>query len=227
MFNTTADTGTISGNTRSGYQRVAQIMLATAMLVGGNQAAVAQATTEQQTTNQQSATDRPSRWQFLVNSGILFPTGDQRDLFRRANLTAAQLTYVVRPGLAVTTIVGWARGRDRATVGEPKLDIFTYDVGAELRPARWMAGKTITFSPFVGLGAGGRSYHYHSLDVAAAHNLSAYVSAGGEIVHRRIGVRFELRDYVTGFKPLIGAGSSSARNDVVTMLGLRYIKRMP
>jgi hypothetical protein len=224
MFNTTADAVAISRNTRSAYQCVAQIMLATAMLVGRHQTAVAQAATEQQTTNQQSATESPSRWQFLVN---LYPTGDQRDLFARANLTAAQLTYVVKSGLAITTIVGWARGRDRAIVGEPKLDIFTYDIGAELRPARWMAGKTIIFSPFVGLGAGGRSYHYHSLDVAAAHNLSAYISAGGEIVIRRIGVRLELRDYVTGFKPLIGAGSSSARNDVVTMIGLRYLKRIP
>jgi hypothetical protein len=192
------------------------IVLAAAGFLGGSRAAVAQ-----------SAPDQKPRWEFVVNTGVLIPTAVQRDLTRRANLTAAQLSYVVRPGLAVTTIVGWARGRDRATAGEPKLDIFTYDVGAELRSARWMAGKAVTFSPFIGIGAGGRLYHYHSRDVAVANNLSGYVSGGGEIGVRRVRLRLELRDYVTGFTPPSGVGLGGTRNDVVAMIGLRYDKRTP
>jgi hypothetical protein len=42
---------------------------------------------------------------------------------------------------------------------------------------------------------------------------------------RRIRVRVEARDYVTGFKPLAGTGAAATRNDVVLMAGLRYARR--
>jgi hypothetical protein len=37
-----------------------------------------------------------------------------------------------------------------------------------------------------------------------------------------VGLRLEVRNYVTGFKPLVGAGKSDTRNEVVMMLGLRF-----
>ena len=47
--------------------------------------------------------------------------------------------------------VGIARilhgSRDLATAGSPKLDVFTYDVGAEVRANRWGADRTVTFTP--------------------------------------------------------------------------------
>lgn len=162
-----------------------------------------------------------SRFEFVVSSGGLLPTGDQRDALKRARMTIAQLSYAVRPYFAVTTSMGWARSRDVATTGAPKLDVFTYDVGAEMRADRWLAGKALTFTPFAGAGAGGRSYHYRSLDVDAAHNLAAYGSAGGELGYRRIRFRVEARDYVSGFKPVMAHGASGRRNDVTVMAGFR------
>ena len=158
-----------------------------------------------------------SRFEFIVSSGALLPTGDQRDALKRANMTIAQLSYAVRPYLAVTSSVGWARSRDIATVGAPKLDIFTYDVGAD----RWLSGRALTFTPFAGAGAGGRSYNYRSLDVDATNNLAAYGSAGGELGYRRIRFRVEARDHVTAFKPLTANGAAGRRNDVSVMAGLR------
>ncbi len=176
------------------------------------------------TARAQASVEQPSvlsRFEFVVSSGALLPTGDQRDALKRAKMTIAQLSYAVRPYLAVTTSMGWARSRDIATAGAPKLDVFTYDVGAELRADRWLSGKALTFTPFAGAGAGGRSYNYRSLDVDAAHNLAAYGSAGGELGYRRIRFRVEARDYVTGFKPLTGSGTAERRNDVSVMAGLR------
>jgi hypothetical protein len=170
------------------------------------------------------STARPSvlsRFEFVVSSGALLPTGDQRDALKRAKMTIAQLSYAVRPYLAVTTSMGWARSRDIAVVDAPKLDVFTYDVGAELRADRWLSGKALTFTPFAGAGAGGRSYNYRSLEVDATHNLAAYGSAGAELGYRRIRFRVEARDYVTGFKPLTGNGVSENRNDVSVMAGFR------
>jgi len=165
------------------------------------------------------------RWEFLMPSGALMPTGAQHHAIRSASLSAAQLTYVVRPSIAITSQFGWARSRDIVAAGTPKLDVFTYDVGAELRTARAEAGKASGFMPFAGIGVGGRSYNYRKLEVDATHNLSAYGSVGGELRVRRVGVRLEARDYVSGFKPLAGQGVGRTGNDVVVMAGLRLISR--
>ena len=178
-----------------------------------------------QSTETQPTAERKRGWEFLVSSGAVVPTGRERDAIKRGNLTAAQLSWVVRPALAVIATAGWARSRDIATAGDPKLDVFTYDLGAELRAKRWSARDAITFSPFAGVGAGGRSYNYRSLDLDATHNVSAYGSAGGELGIRRVRVRVEARDYVAGFKPLDGQGPARTGNDVVVMAGLRFVTR--
>jgi hypothetical protein len=178
-----------------------------------------------QTAEAEAKSNQKPRVEFLVASGAVLPTGVQRDAMKRGKLTAAQLSWVLRPAVAVTATAGWARSRDIATVDDPKLDVFTYDVGAEVRAPKTITGKAITFSPFAGAGAGGRSYNYRSLHVDATHNVGAYGSAGGELGIRRIRLRLEARDYVTGFKPLNGVGASRTGNDVVVMAGLRFVTR--
>lgn len=179
----------------------------------------------QQVSGAQTAPEQTRGWQLLVSNGTVMPTGAQREAVKRGKLTAAQLSYRVRPALALTATLGWARTRDIATVGDPKLDAFTYDVGAEVRAPRWTGGNTISFSPFAGVGAGGRSYNYRSLHVDATHNAAAYGSVGGELGIRRVRLRVEARDYVTGFKPLDGQGAARTGNDVVLMAGLRFVRR--
>jgi len=178
-----------------------------------------------QATEPRTGPEQKPGWELLVSSGIVVPTGAQRAAVRQGKLTAAQLSYVVRPALALTAALGWARTRDIATVGDPKLDAFTYDVGAEVRAPRWIGSTAINFSPFAGVGAGGRSYNYRSLAVGATHNAAAYGSVGGELGVGRVRLRVEARDYVTGVKPLAGEGASRTGNDVAVMAGLRFVTR--
>jgi hypothetical protein len=173
---------------------------------------------------QDAPAHRPG-WEFLVHSGTVIPTGAQRESVKRGKLTAAQLTYVAHPAVAVTATVGWARSRDIASAGDPKLDVFTYDVGAEFRAPRHSLGGRFSIRPFAGIGAGARSYDYRSLDMDATHNAAAYGSAGAELGSRRVRLRVEAREYVTGFKPLSGAGRADTRNDVAIMAGLRFAAR--
>jgi hypothetical protein len=186
---------------------------------------IATSTLSAQDTTAQSSTEKPARWELLVPSGTMLPTGTQRDVVKRGSITAIQVAYLVRPAFAITSTFGWARSRDVATAGDPKLDVFTYDIGAEARGPRWIAGNGVSLSPFTGIGAGGRSYNYRKLDVDATHNLSGYASAGAELGVRRVHVRLEARDYVSGFKPLSGQGSGRTGNDVVVMVGLRIVGR--
>ena len=164
---------------------------------------------------------QPHRWEFLMTSGAVVPTGAQRDAIKRGSLSAAQLTFVAQPNIALTATLGWARTNDVASIGDPKLDVFTYDIGAELRSNRWSSGQGVTLRTFAGIGAGARSYNYRNLDIDATHNAAAYGSMGGETGFRRVLLRIEARDYISGFKPLTGAGRTDTRNDVVVMAGLR------
>ena len=169
----------------------------------------------------QAAPDSASRFQFVVSSGALVPTGVQRDAIARAEMTTAQLSYLVRSNVAVTTSLGWSRSHDLMSASQPKLDVFTYDAGAELRGPNWTAGDNWSFMPLVGAGAGGRSYSYRSQSTESTHNLAGYASVGGEVGYSRVRLRVEARDYVTGFKALGGVGASGTRNDVALMVGFR------
>ena len=161
-----------------------------------------------------------NRWDLIMPGGLMIPTGAQRDAIDRAHLNALQISFAAAPAVVINGTVGWARSRDVGSVDEPKLDVFTYDVGAEIRAPR--LGDGVTFTPFAGLGAGARSYNYRSLDVDATHNPAAYASVGGELGKGRVGLRIEARDYLTGFKPLDGRAGTATRNDVVVLAGLRF-----
>jgi hypothetical protein len=161
-------------------------------------------------------------WELRVTSGALVPTGSQRNVLKDAPVTAAQLSWLVRPSLAITGTFGWARSRVLASGRSPTRDVFTSDVGVELRPAEWFANHKVSFSPFAGLGAGARSYDYRKGTADATHNLAGYGAVGGELGIGRVGLRLELRDYATGFKSLAGGGTSVTRNDAVMMIGMRF-----
>lgn len=173
---------------------------------------------------QAPAAPQTRRLEIRVPGGAFLPSGSLRQELKDGRLTALQLSYVLRPTLAVTGTFGWTGSRDLASAGTPRVDVFTTDFGLEARPTVWGRGR-VTFSPFVGAGAGARSYNYRSLDVDATHNLAGYVAAGGELGIRRVGLRVEVRDYVTGFKPLAGAGRGATRNDVMVMVGVRFNRR--
>lgn len=174
------------------------------------------------TASAQPSSEPARRVELRVTGGAFVPAGSQRDALGDAHLSALQVAWLVRPTLAITGTVGWARSRDLALTGSPKLDVFTSDIGVEARPVEWFAGRAITFRPFVGAGVGARSYNHRALNVDATHNIAAYGAVGGELGLGRVGLRVEARDYASGFKPLTGVGSASTRNDVSLLLGLRF-----
>lgn len=175
-----------------------------------------------QTAQSQTVSPRASHWEVRVASGAMMPTGDQRQVLRSGSLSVAQIAWVPQPSLAVTASFGWAKSRDLGTVGSPKLLAYAADLGVEARPIRWVTGGRMTFSPFIGLGAGSRSYDYRAQQTDATHNLAGYGSVGGELGVGRVGLRVEARSYLSGFKPLTGTGGSYVRGDVFVMAALRF-----
>ncbi|HEX6315925.1 MAG TPA: hypothetical protein VFZ73_13735, partial [Gemmatimonadaceae bacterium] len=170
---------------------------------------------------------RARTWEIRVPSGSFITTGAQGNQLKNAHLTAIQLSRVIGPHLALTGTFTWARSRDLTTAGSPKLDVFTSDVGVEVRSREWAAGRRVSLSTFAGIGAGARSYDYVKLEAGARNNLAGYAGAGGEIGVGRVALRIEARNYTTGFKPLAGAGKSDTRNDMVVMAAVRFNRRSP
>ena len=154
--------------------------------------------------------------------GAYIPTGDQRDLLKDAVLVGAQASWRVVPAFAVTGSFGWSPSKDRITAGDQTLDVFQYDVGGELRAASLYTAGVWDFTPFVGLGVGGRTYSYRDLNVDSKTNFDGYASLGGDVGFGPLALRVEGRDYVSQFKPLTGNGDSKTRNDIGLALGLSY-----
>lgn len=177
-------------------------------------------------TAQSSPSTPPSR-ELRFTGGAYIPTGSQRTFLQNAQASAMQLSLLVRPSLAVTGTFSWARSRDTKSANADKLDVFMSDVGVEARLAHRQVHRSVTFSPFIGLGAGLRSYNYRKLDVDATHNSAGYAAVGGELGVGHVGIRLEARNYASGFKPLAGTGKSEMRNDVNVMLGLRFNRQQP
>ena len=154
--------------------------------------------------------------------GAYIPTGDQRDFLKDAVLVGGQASWRVIPAFAITGTFAWSPSKDRMTAGDQTLDIFQYDLGAELRADSWYDGGLITLTPFVGLGAGGRTYSYRDLNVGNTTNFDGYGALGGDVGFGPVSLRIEARDYVSQFKPLSGSGDTKTRNDVGLVAGIAY-----
>lgn len=155
-------------------------------------------------------------------SGVMLPTGGQRHQLQRGALSAVQVAWRPRPTMAINGTLGWAKSRDLATAESPRVNAFAADLGAELSPNVWAAERLVSLTPFVGFGAGARSYDYRSRRADAQHNLAAYASMGGELGVRRVGVRIEARQYVNRFAPMAGSGDADWRSDMLLMAAVRF-----
>lgn len=168
---------------------------------------------------------RTNRLEFRVPGGTLVGTGTQRDLMKDGQVTAAQLSWAIRPRLAVTGTLAWGRSRDIAALGSPKLDVYMYDLGVELRSAERWVGESVSLKTFAGLGAGARSYNSRAIGEGATSHAAGYAAVGGELGMRRVGVRLEVRDYASGMRRSSTVGASGTGNDLVVMASLRLTRR--
>jgi hypothetical protein len=206
-------------STRTLTTTVIRRTLLTALGLGGLLVATASASAQDQVLTTPGAAS--GSFEIRPYVGAYVPTGDQRDLLKDAVLVGAQASWRATRHLAVTGTFGWAPSKDRVTAGDQTLDLYQYDVGAELRAPVWHAAGSWDFTPFVGLGVGGRTYNYRDLDnVDAKTNVAGYGALGGELGFGRLGFRLEARDYISRFEPLTGNGDATTRNDITIGAGL-------
>jgi hypothetical protein len=164
-------------------------------------------------------------WTLRFTSGALVATGDQRNSFKDAQLSAAGLSWRVLPSLSITGTFSWARSRALDVAGRGKVDVFTSDLGVEAETKTWSPSAAVRFKLFAGTGAGVRSYNYRNSAEDAAHHPAGYLAVGGDVSVGRMGLRLEARDYASRFTSPAGARTTDTRNDLVISAGLYFKKR--
>jgi hypothetical protein len=168
-----------------------------------------------------SAQERSPRPELRPFVGVHFPTGDQRSLFNDAVMLGAQGALELRPTFHVLATFGWVHGKNKYAVANDNVNLFAYDMGVEWNMIRAIEPNW-QLSPFLGIGAGGRTYSFRAPTLATRTCAAAYGALGTELQVRRVAFRVEARDNVFCYRAPIAGDESRTRNDVGLTFGIAY-----
>jgi hypothetical protein len=152
--------------------------------------------------------------------GAYMPTGGQRELFKSGALIGMQGALELTPTLHLLGTFGWVPGHAKFVGVDENVSIFAYDVGTELGFMHAL-GWGWDLKPFVGLGAGARTYSYKASNFSSQTCAAGYGALGTEFQFSKVALRLEGRENVYCFKSPLG-GVSRTRNDVGLAFGLAY-----
>ena len=162
---------------------------------------------------------RASTGELRPFAGVFLPVGAQEADFKSATMVGTQAAIEVNRHLHGVVSVGWTHGHNRV-LPEDVTYIWQYDVGAEVNAVSEI-GWGWYFRPFVGAGAGGRTYDYRASDVKTASCTAGYASLGAELQHNIVAFRTEARDYLSCYQSPLTA-TKRTRNDIGLTVGLAY-----
>jgi hypothetical protein len=154
--------------------------------------------------------------------GAFIPTGDQRDAQKDALMMGTGLGFHISPTITVVGAFAWSDNTAKEVSGEPDLKIYSYDLGVEYQPFDTMVGSWWHLRPFVGGGAGGRTYDTKDDATSSETDLTGYAALGMQADYKRVGFRIEGRDYISSYDGLTGSSDRATRNDVVLSSGFVF-----
>jgi hypothetical protein len=116
---------------------------------------------------------------------------------------------------------GWAPSQATYSFANDNVNIFEYTVGLEVGLSRSLSGNWL-FKPFLGAGAGGRTYAYAAPGIAGQTCTAGYAAAGTEFQLAKTAFRLEARDNMFCYQSPIAGQASKTRNDVGLSLGVAF-----
>jgi hypothetical protein len=152
--------------------------------------------------------------------GAWIPTGDARDRFDDEPIIGAQMALQVRPWTRLVGGIGLVPAEADYPVADHEVTIVQIDAGLEWDFARRI--QSARLRPFLGLGAGGRSYLYGDGALKDRTCLAGYGAAGSDARLGPTKVRFEVRGNVYCFKSPVGGARSRTRSDLTIAVGLPF-----
>lgn len=152
--------------------------------------------------------------------GVFVPTGGLRDAFKSATTLGAQGAFELTRNVHLLGSVGWTHGHSKLVRGNDLTHIWQYDVGAEGNLVREMGGGWL-FRPFLGAGAGARTYDYRAPGVGSRTCTAGYGSLGTEFQTGAMALRLEGRNYLSCYRAPL-TGRNTTRSDLGLSLGVAY-----
>ena len=162
---------------------------------------------------------RQPRGEVRPFAGVFLPVGAFDSDFKSATMVGGQMAIELNRHIHGIATVGWTHGHNKMFTSDVT-HIWQYDLGAELNAVKDM-GWGWYARPFVGLGAGGRTYDYRITDVKTTSCTAAYGSVGAELQRNVIALRAEARDYLSCFESPV-TREKNTRNDIGLTIGVAY-----
>ena len=157
--------------------------------------------------------------------GGYVPFGPLRDALDETPIYGGQGALELSPSTAVVGAFALARPHDRLDPQRRRIRLAQVDVGIE-RARSHTVSDDWTLKPFLGVGAGTRSYTIASEtgggDERTRNHVAGYAALGTELQSGRLALRAEGRAYVATFSGLRAGSSRSARADASLSFGLAY-----
>lgn len=154
--------------------------------------------------------------------GMFIPTGNHRDDFKDATMLGGQVAFELSEYFHVVSTVSWTHGHAKfgGLTATDNTYIWQYDIGAEFGLMQSL-NDLWYFRPFVGTGAGGRTYDYRSRNVGDKTCTAGYGTVGAEFQRDILGLRIEGRGYANCFEQPV-TRAKKTRYDFGLMFGLAY-----
>lgn len=154
-------------------------------------------------------------------AGAFMPIGEFRDEFRSATNVGLQGAVELMPRWHLVGTIAFTHGHDRFAFASTRANIWHYDGGFEFSPMRSMRDGAWLLRPFVGTGAGARTYDYRTPGVATQTCSAGYFTGGTELRRGVIALRAEARGYLSCFTSPI-TERQRTRGDAQLLLGLAW-----
>lgn len=168
-----------------------------------------------------TAQTRTSAFELRPFAGATIPTGAQRDLFKDAPILGMGVAFQIQPNLHIVGNFGWMREHTKYAVLKNDGNRYSYDAGVELSAERQMTSNWM-FRPYVGLGAGARTYTYQAETLLRRTCAAGYGALGTEFRYGVTALRLEARDNLFCYKSPLPDGASNTRNDLAFSMGMAY-----
>jgi hypothetical protein len=168
-----------------------------------------------------SAQMRPQRFlEIRPEAGAMIPTSHQRDLFDDAASIGLQTAYELKPSLHLVASFGWMPAKHKLATLDKDVNVFSYDVGAEFNLIIPM-GERWELKPFLGLGAGARTYDYDAPSLGTHTSPAGYATGGTEFQRGITALRLELRSYLYEYDHPV-RDEKLTRNDLALSVGVAF-----
>lgn len=133
-------------------------------------------------------------------AGAYIPVGTHRDAMNDAAVYGGQLALQVRPAFHVLGTFAWSPAMNRyAGMALHDTNVYAYDLGVEFNMIRPL-GAGWELKPFVGVGAGARTYDFRQPGLTSHTCASAYGALGTEFQYGFTALRLEARNYAYCFR---------------------------